>query len=95
MVAKSREVYGDYDYLSGARASRRLRKYSLKEIDEIISSGSLAEQRIYLEIIFRWIGLYKRILLYYATLMKGDRIAGASPGVWQTTLRRPHSKTLL
>ena len=45
MVAKSREIYGDYDYLSGSRAARRLRKYSLKEIDEIISSGSLAEQR--------------------------------------------------
>ena len=36
MVAKSREIYGDYDYLSGSRTARRLRKYSLKEIDEII-----------------------------------------------------------
>ena len=71
MVAKSREIYGDYDYLSGSRAARRLRKYSLKEIDEIISSGSLAEQRILSRNYFSMDGLYKRIIIYYATLMKG------------------------
>lgn len=71
MVAKSREIYGDYDYLSGSRAARRLRKYSLKEIDEIISSGSLVEQRILSQNYFLMDGLYKRIIIYYATLMKG------------------------
>ena len=71
MVAKSREIYGDYDYLSGSRAARRLRKYSLKEIDEIISSGSLAEQRSLSRNYFLMDGLYKRIIIYYATLMKG------------------------
>ena len=71
MVAKSREIYGDYDYLSGSRAARRLRKYSLKEIDEIISSGSLAEQRALSRNYFLMDGLYKRIIIYYATLMKG------------------------
>lgn len=71
MVAKSREIYGDYDYLSGSRAARRLRKYSLKEIDEIISSGSLAEQRTLSRNYFLMDGLYKRIIIYYATLMKG------------------------
>lgn len=79
MVAKSREAYGDYDYLSGARASRRLRKYSLKEIDEIISSGSLAEQRILSRNYFSLDGLYKRILLYYATLMKGAGLLAPVP----------------
>lgn len=71
MVAKSREIYGDYDYLSGSRAARRLRKYSLKEIDEIISSGSLVEQRVLSRNYFLMDGLYKRIIIYYATLMKG------------------------
>ena len=71
MVAKSREIYGDYDYLSGSRAARRLRKYSLKEIDEIISSGSLAEQRTFSRNYFLMDGIYKRIIIYYATLMKG------------------------
>lgn len=71
MVAKSREIYGDYDYLSGSRTARRLRKYSLKEIDEIISSGSLAEQRALSRNYFLMDGLYKRIIIYYATLMKG------------------------
>ena len=80
MVAKSQEIYGDYDYLSGARASRRLRKYSLKEIDEIISSGSLASQRVLSRTYFAMDGLYKRILLYYATLMKGAGLLSPIPG---------------
>ena len=45
MVSKNDEIYGDYDYLSWRSRSRSLKEYKPEEIDNIINSGSLSEQR--------------------------------------------------
>ena len=71
MIAKNEETYGDYDYLSfRSQYGRKLKSYSLKEIDEIIDSGSLAEQRDLSRNYFLKDGLYRTIILYYANLLK-------------------------
>ena len=46
MISKNDESYGDYDYLSYRRTARTtLKDYKPEEIEQIINSGSLQEQR--------------------------------------------------
>jgi len=47
----------------------RHREYTLEEVNNIINSSSLAEQRKLSRTYFYRDGLYKRIILYYATLL--------------------------
>ena len=70
MVSKNDEVYGDYDYLSWRSKSRTLKDYKPEEIDNIINSGSLSEQRELSRNYFLKDGLYRAIILYYANLLK-------------------------
>lgn len=71
MVSKNTEVYGDYDYLSYRRTyNKKLKNYSLKEIDDIINSGSLSEQRELSRNYFQKDGIYRSIVSYYANLLK-------------------------
>ena len=70
MVSKNDEVYGDYDYLSWRSRSRTLKDYKPEEIDNIINSGSLSEQRELSRNYFLKDGLYRAIILYYANLLK-------------------------
>ena len=70
MVSKNDEIYGDYDYLSWRSRSRTLKDYKPEEIDNIINSGSLSEQRELSRNYFLKDGLYRAIILYYANLLK-------------------------
>lgn len=80
MVEKSRESWNN-DYLSSSdRHSFRLRDYSLDEIDAIINSGSLAEQRKLSRNYFAKDGLYKRIITHYATMLKYAGLLAPIPG---------------
>ena len=49
---------------------QRLKNYDEKEVEDIINSGSLLAQQNLSKTYFLKDGLYKRILIYYATLLK-------------------------
>lgn len=52
------------------RSTNRLKDYTLEEVDIIINSGSTSEQIKLSRNYFYKDGFYKRIILYYATLLK-------------------------
>lgn len=68
MVAISAGAYRDS--YSNRRTRERLKDYSLEEIQQIINSGSLNEQQKLSRNYFYKDGFYKRIILYYANLLK-------------------------
>ena len=51
-------------------ARRDARSYTPEEIEKIIASGSLEEKRDLSRKFFSTDGFYRRILVYYATLLK-------------------------
>lgn len=59
-----------WDPIYSARRSTRLRDYTPEEIDRIVNSGSLAEKQKLSRNYFYKDGFYRRILIYYATLLK-------------------------
>ena len=68
MIATNEKAYG------GKWGSRRtntpLKDYTLEEIKDIIDSNSLSEQQRLSENYFYKDGIYRRIIIYYATLLK-------------------------
>ena len=69
MISKNEESYGDYDYLSYRRTARTtLKDYKPEEIEQIINSGSLQEQRALSKNYFLKDGIYRAIILYYAKI---------------------------
>lgn len=68
MIATNDRAWDD-PYTSRRHLSR-LRDYTIEEIDRIIQSGSLSEQQKLSRNYFYKDGFYKRILIYYATLLK-------------------------
>lgn len=68
-------------YSTRARTTK-LRDYKPEEIDRIINSGSLVEQQKLSRNYFYKDGFYRRILIYYATLLKyaGVLIPNPAPG---------------
>lgn len=68
MIAVNAGAYRDqYSY---RRNRERLKEYTLEEIQQIINSGSLPEQQKLSRNYFYKDGFYRRILIYYATLLK-------------------------
>lgn len=66
-------------FLDGSR--RRIRRnYTLKEVEKIISDGSIEEQQDLSRYFFMKDGLYKRLVIYYATLLKYTGILIPNPG---------------
>ncbi len=70
---------------------RSARKYTPKEIEEIVSSGSQSEQQKLSQTYFHIDGFYRRILVYYATLLKYVGILIPHPGFGKQ-LSTPHIK---
>ena len=68
MVVKSDRSWADISnrFLNHGR----VREYTEKEIEDIINSGSLLAQQRLSKNYFLKDGLYKRILIYYATILK-------------------------
>lgn len=69
MVIKTSNASGKYLSDWNIRM-KRMRNYSKEEIESILNSGSVAKQRELSKNYFYKDGLYKRIVLYYATLLK-------------------------
>lgn len=68
MVAKNSKAWNSsYDYYY---ASRRFKEYTKEEVEKIINSNSIHAQQILSRTFFYKDGLYKRIIIYYATLLK-------------------------
>ena len=68
MVAKNESSYNLTRW--GKRRYERVRNYTLKEIEEIIDSGSVEAQIALSRNYFNRGGFYQRLLLHYATLLK-------------------------
>ena len=69
MIATNSRAYDDY-YSTKRRRLEQTKDYTVEEIDRIINSGSLSEQQKLSRNYFYKDGFYKRILIYYATLLK-------------------------
>lgn len=68
MIAANDKAYSDN--WSSHRRSTQLKGYTLEEIQNIIDSSSLSEQQRLSENYFYKDGIYRRIIIYYATLLK-------------------------
>ena len=69
MIATSSAFWkNSYSDLSGWNI--RCKEYTLNEVADIIKSGTLEQQRLLSQSYFYRDGLYRRILLYYSTLLK-------------------------
>ena len=69
MIATNSRAYDDY-YSTKRRRLEQTKDYTVEEIDRIINSGSLSEQQKLSRNYFYKDGFYKRILIYYASLLK-------------------------
>lgn len=69
-------------FLSASRASNsttNYKKYTLKEIQDIIANGNLQQQQLLSRAFFERNSFYKRIILYYATLLKNVGVVIPNP----------------
>ena len=67
MVAKSAKAWNDS---LGSYAWRKTKEYTPEEVDKIIASSSITAMQQLSRTFFFRDGLYKRIIFYYATLLK-------------------------
>lgn len=77
MIAQTENAYSD-TYLK-RRQVQRIRDYTAEEIDRIISSGDVESQILLSRNYFYKNGFYKRIILYYATLLKYSGVLIPNP----------------
>lgn len=68
MVVKSDKSWNDS--LGFSFRTRKLKEYTKEEVEQIINSGSLQAQQQLSRNFFYKDGFYKRILIYYATILK-------------------------
>lgn len=68
MVAKSDRSWNDS--LGFSLHSRRIKEYTKEEVEQIINSSSLQRQQELSRNFFYKDGFYKRIIIYYATILK-------------------------
>lgn len=78
MVATSDRSYDSWS--THIQTRERIRDYTPEKIEQIINSGSLQEQQELSANYFYKNGFYKRIILYYATLLKYVGILIPHPG---------------
>ena len=86
MIANANAIWvGHY----GNESIVRTREYTPEEIDRIINSSSLAEQQKLSRTYFYRDGFYKRIILYYATLLTYSGLLIPNPAIGKQ-LSSPH-----
>ena len=85
MIVKSDRAWTDISDRFLRR--QRLKNYDEKEVEDIINSGSLLAQQNLSKNYFLKDGIYKRIIIYYATLLKyvGILIPNPSAGIELST----------
>ena len=86
MVAKNAASWNEY---YSRRNTTRTRDYTLEEIDKIINSGSLSAQQKLSRNYYDKDGFYKRIILYYATILKYNGLLVPNP-TFGKKLSQPH-----
>ena len=86
MVAKNAASWDEY---YSRRNTTRTRDYTLEEIDKIINSGSLSAQQKLSRNYYDKDGFYKRIILYYATILKYNGLLVPNP-TFGKKLSQPH-----
>ena len=82
MIATNKGAW-DPPYTSH-RFTEKLRDYKPEEIEKIINSGSLIEQQRLSRNYFAKDGFYKRIIIYYATLLKYSGLLIPNPASGKT-----------
>ena len=85
MIAKNEQSWNS----TYSNSTSRTRDYSLEEIKQIINSSSLASQQKLSRDYFDRNGFYKRIILYYATLLKYSGLLIPNPSFGKQ-LSSPH-----
>ena len=85
MIAKNEQSWNS-NYSNG---TSRTRDYSLEEIKQIINSSSLASQQKLSRNYFDKNGFYKRIILYYATILTYSGLLIPNPSFGKQ-LSSPH-----
>ena len=73
----------------GTESTARYRDYTVEEVNKIINSSSLLEQQKLSRAYFYKDGFYKRIILYYATLLTYSGLLIPSPAIGKQ-LSTPH-----
>ena len=77
MIAINNSTYTPF--LDGSRR-RTKSNYKLKDVEKIVNSGTLEEQQELSRFFFLKDGLYKRLVIYYVTLLKYTGILIPNPG---------------
>lgn len=88
MIATNEGAYKRH-WDSVRERTAKLRDYTAKEVADIIASGSLDEQQRLSRNYFYKDGYYKRIIIYYATLLKYAGLLIPNPGFGKS-LSSPH-----
>lgn len=92
VVKQNTGIVDTIDYFRRFIYGRRdARKYTPEEVEKIVAGGSLEEQRNLSRTFFVTDGFYRRILVYYATLLKYVGILVPHPSFGQR-LSTPHIK---
>lgn len=86
MIAKNEQLWNGNYY---SNSITRTRDYSLEEIKQIINSSSLASQQKLSRNYFDKNGFYKRIILYYATILTYSGLLIPNPSFGKQ-LSSPH-----
>ena len=89
MAQVNRDAYQDMGSWSQRIKKQKVRNYNLAEIDEIINSGSPQAQQELSSNYFCKNGFYKKLVLYYATLLKYTGILIPNPSFGKS-LSTPH-----
>ena len=84
MIATNENSYKDSGFFGDRQSIRQARKYTIEEIYKIIDSGSIQEKISLSRNYFQIDGIYRRILIYYATLLKYVGILIPSPAFNRT-----------
>lgn len=79
MIATNDSAYKDTSFFGDRQNRERIKKYSIEEIYRIIESGSIREKISLSRNYFQGDGIYRRIIIYYATLLKYVGILIPSP----------------
>ena len=90
MIAANDNAYSSpYDTL---RRVARVKDYTIDEIKKIIASGSLSEQQKLSRNYFYKDGFYKRLIIYYATLLKYMGVLIPNPSFGQNLSKEHNQK---
>ena len=87
MIARNANSYNSYDINSWG--SIRGRNYTLEEIQRIVDSGNLKDQQILSRSFFQKDGIYKQLIIHYATLLTYAGVLIPTPS-YGKKLSTPH-----